>query len=368
MDSLRRSVLRALLAGGAVQLSGCDTVSETPVQRQPSGSGGKPSLLILGGTGFVGPPIVRRAIESGFEVTLFNRGRTNSDLFGDLELLVGDRDGELDSIEREVDAGRTWDAVLDLSGYEAAHVKAAARLLAAAASQYVFVSSIAAYASFREPNEETSPLHSRGGAYGPQKALAEREAEAALPGRVTILRPTYIAGPGDNTDRFTYWPVRVARGGEVFVPGPEDRPIQFVDVRDVAELAVRCVAERLIGPFNVVIPAGSYTMGQFIADCETATAAGASPVWASPEFAESVVMRDNDLPIWTSPLGEQAAFPLVSGERAAANGFVTRPPSETIADTLEWWRSLPEDRRILRAGLSEAREAEVLAEWRRRNA
>jgi 2'-hydroxyisoflavone reductase len=336
----------------------------------PTRSNGKgPSLLILGGTGFVGPPIVRRAIESGFEVTLFNRGRTNSDLFSDLELLVGDRDGELDSLENEVDSGRQWEAVLDLSGYEAAHVAATARLLARAAAQYVFISSVAAYASFSRPNDESSPLHGRGGAYGPQKARAERDAEAAMPGRVTILRPTYIAGPGDNTDRFTYWPVRVARGGDVLVPGPKERPIQFIDVRDVAAFAVQCVAQRLMGSFNLVTPAGSYTMGQLIADSEVVTGVDVNDVWVSPEFAQSKVSRENDLPIWTSPLGEMASFPLISGARAAEHGLVTRAPVDTIKDTLDWWWSLPEERRgTPRAGFPPERESELLAEWRRLNA
>jgi 2'-hydroxyisoflavone reductase len=276
----------------------------------------------------------------------------------------------LDSIEKEVDAGRTWDAIIDLSGYEASQVRATARLLAPAAIQYLFVSSVAAYASFLAPNDETSELHtSRGGAYGPQKARAEREAEAAMPGRVTVLRPTFIAGPGDNTDRFTYWPVRFAQGGEVLVPGPKTRPIQFIDVRDVANFAIHCVAQQLMGAFNAVIPAGSYTMEQLVTDCKAVSGMDATDVWVSPEFAEMHMSRENDFPIWTSQTGELSSFPLVSGVRGVASGLVTRPPRETIADTLEWWRALPDARRAaLRAGLPPDREMELIVAWRRQNA
>lgn len=370
MDTLRRKLLHAALAGGAAQIAGCGNGTGPQVtneRRAPGPLSVERGLLILGGTGFVGPPIVTRVLDAGFAVTLFNRGRTNADLFPDLELLVGDRDGDLDSIAAAVAAGRKWDAVVDLSGFEAAQVAATARLLAPATEQYVFVSTVAAYASFVEPNDEASPVHtSRSGDYGPQKAWAEREAEAAMPGRVTVLRPTYIAGPGDNTDRFTYWPVRTARGGEALVPGPADRPIQFVDVRDVAAFTARSIEQRLVGAYNLVIPAASYTMGGLIADCESATGVDVAEVWVSPEFAERHIRGDGALPIWESPLGDRRSFPLISGARAAATGWATRAPLDTVRDTLQWWQSLGEGRRSnLRAGLEAAREQELLAEWRR---
>jgi 2'-hydroxyisoflavone reductase len=356
--------------GGAVQIAGCGDGAVTQMtseRRAPRPVSTERSVLVLGGTGFVGPPIVRRALDAGFAVTLFNRGRTNAELFPDLELLIGDRDGDLDSLADAVAAKRKWDAVIDLSGYGADHVAATARLLAPAAEQYVFVSSVAVYASFAEPNDEMSPVHtSRSGDYGPQKAWAEREAEAAMPGRVTALRPTYIAGPGDNTDRFTYWPARAARGGEMLVPGPQDRPVQFVDVRDVALLALQAVERRLVGAYNAVIPAGDYTMAGLLGDCEAAARADVVPVWVSPEFAERRIGGENELPIWESPLGRRRSFPLISGARAAAAGWTTRAPLETVRDTLQWWQALPQPRRLgSRAGLTAEREQALLAEWRR---
>lgn len=366
----RRRFLEAIAAASAGLLTACGREEDLQVEdTRPSRRGGESrSLLILGGTGFVGPPIVRRALERGYDVTLFNRGRTNANLFPDLELLVGDRDGDLDSILDAIRGGRGWDAALDLSGYVARHVADSARLLARAVDQYVFVSSVAVYSSFAEPNDEDSPvIGARGGDYGSEKAQAERELLAAIPDRVSILRPTYIAGPGDNTDRFTYWPVRVARGGEMLVPGPPDRPIQFIDVRDVAAFTIACIEERTFGTFNTAIPARSYAMADLIDDSLAASGSGSTPVWVSPEFVRShSIDSDNRLPIWESPLGDRRAFPLISAERAASAGLRTRAPLDTVRDTLDWWSSLGANRRsVMRAGLSPAMESELLAEWRR---
>jgi len=373
MDSLRRRLLQAAILGGLSMQAACDrNIGAQLVPRRNSENGGRRrSVLILGGTGFVGPHVVNRAVDRGFEVTLFNRGRTNSSLFPDLELLIGDRARNLNAIQNEILSGRTWDAVIDLSGYEADHVANTAGILNVATAQYVFISSVAAYASFREPNTETSALHtSTTVGYGPQKAEAERRAAEAMPGRVTLLRPTFIAGPGDSTDRLTYWPARVARGGEMLVPGPMDRPIQFIDVRDVADFTLHCVENSLMGAFNAVIAARSYSMAQLLADCESATEQDAAPVWVSPEFVEDKGIDDEDqLPIWESPLGPRRAFPLISGQKSFEHGMVTRPPAETIRGTMAWWEELPEQRRrSMRAGLQAAREEELLSEWRRLNA
>ena len=373
MNNLRRRLLQAAILGGFLTQTACDrNIGAQLVSQRNSESGGRRrSVLILGGTGFVGPHVVNRAVDRGFEVTLFNRGRTNSSLFPNLELLIGDRARNLNAIQNEVLSGRTWDAVIDLSGYAADHVADTANILSVATAQYVFISSVAAYASFDEPNTETSALHtSTGEGYGPQKAEAERRAAEVMPGRVTLLRPTFIAGPGDSTDRFTYWPIRVARGGEMLVPGPMDRPIQFIDVRDVASFTLRCVENGLMGAFNTAIAARSYTMAQLLADCESATGRNAAPVWVSPEFVEDKRIDNEDqLPIWESPLGPRRAFPLISGQKSFEHGMITRPPAETIRDTMAWWEDLPEQRRrTMRAGLPAARENELLSEWRSVNA
>ena len=325
------------------------------------------SILILGGTGFVGPYVVRRALERGYEVTLFNRGRSNVDLFPELELLIGDRNGQLGAIEDQIRNGRYWGAVIDLSGYDAGNVRDSAQLLKSATDQYVFISSVAAYESFELANDETSPTHrSNSDEYGPQKARAEREIRAAMPDRSTNIRPTFIAGPGDDTDRFTYWPTRASLGGAMLVPGPPDRPIQFIDVRDVANFTIHCVEAALVGNYNAVIPAGAYTMGDLIEDCRAASGAAVDPVWVSPGFIrEQGLEADERMPIWTSPISSRASFPLVSGELAVANGLMTREPIATVRDTLNWWRELPSRNPPgTRAGLSLEVERRLLAEWR----
>lgn len=373
MDSTRRKLLQAAALIGAGQLSACDgrTGAAGRPRRNDDGAGDRPTLLVLGGTGFVGPPIVREAAERGFEVTLFNRGRTNADLFQELELLVGDRDGALDNLEAEIARGRRWGTVVDLSGYQASHVADTAAALEHATDHYLFMSTVSVYASFREANEEDSTtLAQRSADYGPQKARAEREVLARMPAAATILRPAYIVGPGDNTDRFTYWPVRVAQGGDLLVPGPPERPIQFVDVRDLADFVVRCAELRLLGRFNTVIPAGSYSMQELIDDCQTATGTTVAPTWVSPEFvAANALDNGTAFPIWSMPGGEWESLPLTSGERAASQGFVTRPPLETLRDLVSWWRSLPATRQSrMGVGLTRAKEAELLAEWRTRGA
>lgn len=368
MNELRRRLLQSMLLGGAAALSGC----ERQIAGQPGelSSARAPSLLVLGGTGFVGPHVVRTALARGFEVTLFNRGRTAPELFGDLELLIGDRGGNLNAIQDQILQNRRWDAVIDLSGFRASDVAATARLLSVASSHYVFFSTAIVYESYLDPNDETSPLYTSSSSdYGPQKAEAERRAESEMPGRVAILRPTFIGGPGDTTDRLTYWPVRVSRGGEILVPGPQDHPTKFIDVRDVADFAIHCVEEGLVGAYNT-LPENPYPMSQIIADCQTVTGQSVTATWVSPEFVrDNRIDADDGLPIWESPLGEYGAAPLTSGRKAAENGLVTRPPIETIRDTFEWWESLSEGRRNrLRAGLSANREAELLALWHQQSA
>ena len=198
--------------------------------------GGTPlRILLLGGTGFIGPHMVREALRRGHEVTLFNRMRTNSTLFPDLVTLKGDRDNELDALK-----GKRWDVVIDNSGYVPRHVADSARLLSKAAAHYIYISTVSVYASLAEPIDEDSPLGTledesveevNGTTYGPLKALCEQRAAAEFGAdRLTVLRPTYICGPGDHTDRYTYWPVRTWRGGEMLWPGSPSDPIQILSL------------------------------------------------------------------------------------------------------------------------------------------
>jgi 2'-hydroxyisoflavone reductase len=359
MKMSRRSILKAG-AGTALALAAGRLAAEASKER---------TLLILGGTGFIGPHMVRDALGRGHEVELFNRGRTNDDLFPDLQQYIGDRNNKLDALE-----GHEWDAVIDNSGYVPRHVADSARLLADAASQYLFVSSISAYASFSVANDEDSPLATMpdetveevtNETYGPMKALCEkRAADEFGADRVTVIRPTYICGPGDPTDRYTYWPVRTLRGGDMLWPGTPEDPIQIIDARDLAAFVIDCLEKRIVGTYNTVTPAGEFTMGQLQEDCLAATGSDMTPVWVSSDFVRAHgLVEGADLPIWSSPDGAESKAALVSGKRAFAKGLTNRPTVETARDTVRWWSTLPAERTAsLRAGLSPEREAGLLAE------
>ncbi|HSY08620.1 MAG TPA: NAD-dependent epimerase/dehydratase family protein [Steroidobacteraceae bacterium] len=332
-------------------------------------------ILILGGTRFIGIHLTELAVARGHIVTLFNRGETNPQLFPNLEKLRGDRNGQLDALR-----GRKWDSVIDDSGFVPRHVRLSAQLLAPNVRQYVFVSSVSVYASFAMPPDEGSPvgkLADEGvekvdeNTYGPLKALCEQAAETALPGRVTVLRPGYIVGPNDNSDRFTYWPARAARGGEMLAPdGPGD-PIQFIDVRDLARFTLDAVEHNVVGTFNLVSPPGRFTMGDLLSasiGCANSLAKPVMPpraVWVPAEFMQQHgVVLETDMPIWSDPTGADAAFAKVSVARALQAGLSVRGIDKTVCDTLAWQLQRPEPERLqLKAGIDTARERAVLVAW-----
>ncbi len=344
-------------------------------------SGPVKSLLVLGGTRFLGPAVVDAALAAGLTVTLFNRGKSNPDAYPDLETLIGDRDPDKDAGLRALE-GRQWDAVLDTSGYFPRHVRASAELLAPNVGQYVFVSSISAYATHDNPgDDETAPtatledptVETMGDQfqhYGGLKALCERTAEEVMPGRVANVRPGYIVGPNDPTDRFTYWPWRVAQGGEVLAPGAPGDPIQIIDVRDLGQWMVKLVTDRTMGLFNAVGPQTPSTMGELLDACKKASNSDARFTWAPTEFlktkadeAEKAGQGPPPLPIWAPPSGESAGFHQYSNARALEAGLTFRPIEQTTADTLEWFRSLPEERTTqLRSGLPPEVEKALLTE------
>jgi 2'-hydroxyisoflavone reductase len=370
MNKQRRRLMQGgLLASAAFAAGGMPRTMAAPTE---AGSGTTPlRILILGGTGFIGPHMVREALRRGHEVELFNRGRSNDDLFPDLKTYIGDRDNKLDAL-----AGHEWNAVVDNSGYVPRHVADSAALLADAASQYLYVSSISAYASFDTVNDEDSPLATmpdetleevRPETYGPMKALCEQRAAAGFGAdRVTIIRPTYICGPGDRTDRYTYWPVRTLRGGDMLWPGTPADPIQIIDVRDLAVFIVDCLEQDVTGTYNTVTPPGSFTMGELLADSVAVTDARVTPVWVDAEFLRGEGLLDSgEIPIWTPTEGPYGKAALVSGDRAFAAGLRNRPTRETARDTLDWWKTLPAERTAeLKAGLTAEREAALLAKWR----
>jgi len=325
-------------------------------------------ILILGGTGFIGPHQVRYAIARGHTLTLFNRGRTNADLFPEVERLVGDRDDDLTALETG-----EWDVVIDNSASIPRWVRQSAGMLADRAEHYLYVSSISAYASFAKPGlDEDDPVATTddptveeitGATYGPLKALCEDEARRAFPDRATIVRPGLIVGPGDPTDRFTYWPVRVARGGEVLAPGTPEDLMQVIDARDLTEWMVRMVEERVSGTFNAT---GHPTpMGEALEQVREGTGSNATFTWADADFlAEQNVRSWSDMPAWVPPRDGFEGFGSVSIQRALDQGLEFRPLADTARDTVGWWRVLPAERRESpHAGLDADREAEVLAAW-----
>jgi len=329
----------------------------------------KKTLLILGGTKFLGPAVVEAAKASGWTITLFNRGKTNPGLFPDLEKLQGDRLSDLKSLE-----GRTWDAVVDTSGYFPREVRDSAGLLGKqGAKQYVYISSISAYKDLAKPGiDETAPLavladptieNVSNGSYGGLKALCEQAAETAMPGNVTNIRPGLIVGPDDPTDRYTYWPVRIARGGEVLAPNTPADPVEFIDVRDLGIWIVKMIDTRTMGVFNAT--SAPIKVGDMLDSCKSASGSDARFTWADSAFLEAQkVAAWSDLPVWTPPVGEDAGAGLVSNARAVAKGLTFRPIKVTAKDTLDWWKALPKERtEKLKAGLTPERETAVLAAW-----
>jgi len=377
MSNNRRDFIKGSLLGGAAIAAG--TVPGVTTAAEQEKTQKVLHILVLGGTGFIGPHMVREALRRGHSVTLFNRGRTNAGLFPDLETIIGDRGGDLAGLK-----DRRWDAVIDNSGYVPRHVQNSAATLAGNIGQYLYVSSISAYASFAQPNDENSRLATiedesvevvTGETYGPLKVLCERRAQAENDAdRLTILRPTYICGPGDHTDRFSYWAVRTAKGGEMLLPGEPDYPLQIIDVRDLANFTIDCLDQRTAGIYNMVTPVGSFTIGNVLEDSQAVSATSVDPVWVDEAFAveaaeNSTTQNWGMFPIWHSLSGDYAAMSSISGQRAKAAGLHNRPVRETIRDLLAWWNTLPEDRTArMKAGMTAEQEADLIALWKKRNA
>ena len=375
----RRELLRlGAMAGVSSILGRALGAAEIASSRAGAPAGGQSlRILILGGTGFTGPHQVRYALARGHQVTLFNRGRHPQGWPAAVEELVGDRDtGDLKAL-----GGREWDVCIDNPTSLPFWVRDAGRVLAGKVKHYVFISTISAFADTSKPGmDETAPvaaytgpdamaetratLQANLGLYGPLKARCEQEAEKRFPGRTTIIRPTLIVGPGDETDRFTYWPVRVSRGGEMLAPPAAD-PVQIIDARDLAEWTIRLAEERRLGTFNAAGPGHELKVDAMLQGIRSVTTADVSFVFADAAFLESQhVAMWSDLPAWVPGSGETAGFARVSNARAVQAGLTFRPLATTAADTLAWFKGQPEARRAkLRAGLSAEREAAALQAW-----
>ena len=359
--STRRRFLQGSLAAAAMTLAAPRRSSATPSRPK--------KILILGGTAFLGPALVAAARAHGHTLTLFNRGKTNPGRFTDLEQLHGDRDGHLEALRN-----RKWDVVIDDSGYVPRLVRDSATLLGPNVDHYIFISTVSVYADLSKPIDESSPLATlkeptekvSGGSYGALKALCEQEAEKAMPGRVTVVRPGLIVGPDDPSDRYTYWPARLARGGEVMAPGQPDDPVLYIDVRDLANWVVfSLVDKRIFGTFNALGPAATLGMGALLEGIRKGVGGDGRLTWVDNDFlAKHDVHPWMDMPVWVPPVGEDAFMGRISRARAVKAGLTFRPIADTARDTLAWWNTLPEERRAKpHAGLTPEREKATLAAW-----
>ena len=391
MSQNRRTFLKtaAAAAGGMAALGPDAASAATPLAARTAGvarAAAPKRILILGGTGFTGPYQVRYAVERGHEVTVFNRGRRQAELPAEVEQQRGDRNtGDYASLE-----GRTWDVVIDNPTSLPFWARDAASLLQDAADRYIFISTISVYADMSRPGmDEDAPLAvyegqdplaetmetfraNVGQLYGPLKAESERQAQKYFDGRTAVVRPGLIVGPGDESDRFTYWPVRIARGGDVLAPGDPTDPVQLIDARDLAEWVIRLAEDGTTGVFNATGPRSPLSIAEMLHGIR-ASQPGDNEirfVWAPAEFLqEQNVAPWGHMPVWLPPTGETAGAGLLSIERAVRAGLTFRPLATTAADTLAWFRALPAERQAqLRAGIAAEREAEVVAALRGRSA
>jgi 2'-hydroxyisoflavone reductase len=373
---------RRQLLGASAALTASHSLSKVKLAHaqstQSSEKTVKPlSILILGGTGFTGPHQVRYAVNRGHKVTVFNRGRRAKagDWPQGVEELTGDRDtNDYASLN-----GRQWDVCIDNPTTLPHWVRDAAAVLKGNVKQYVFISTISVYTDSSKPNtDETAPREKYTGMdvmaetnatlkanmrlYGPLKAASEDEAHRQFRGMTTVIRPGLIVGPGDETDRFTYWPARLAKGGDVLVP-PSADPVQFIDARDLAEWTIRMAEARTFGDFNGHGPAGVLTAGQMLTTIREAIGSNAVFKVATAKFlAEQKVNMWSDMPVWVPGEGETAGFHRRSNAKSIAASLSFRPLTVTAKDTLAWWQSQSETRRNApKAGIKPEREVEVLA-------
>jgi 2'-hydroxyisoflavone reductase len=391
MSASRRTFLkRSAALAGAV---GLDSLAGRPLEATPAPAR-KPrdvapapaplSILVIGGTGFTGPEQVAYALERGHRVTVINRNRTRPDFFkgkGRVEQLVGDLNADMSALK-----GRTFDAVLDIPTTAPFWVRNVAQYMKGRTKHYTFISTISVYADDEKPGaDETAPTAPmpadvdpftadpamRGRHYGQLKAYSERYVRETYADSL-IIRPGLIVGPLDPSDRFTYWPARIGRGGEVMAPGSPTDPVQFIDARDLAEWTIRMIEARETGTYNATGPDKPLTVAEMLYGIKAVTTAGAQFTWVPADFlAQQNVRGWRDMPVWVSRTPDNAGFATRSVAKAVAKGLTFRPLAATAKDTLDWARTrTAEQQKALAegrvAGLSAAREAEVLAAWRAR--
>lgn len=332
-------------------------------------------ILILGGSGFTGPFQVKYALSRGHKITTFNRGKSHpGELPNEVEQLIGDRNGNLDALKN-----RRWDVVIDNPTMLPAWVRDAAQVLKGNVGRYVFTSTISVYGEVKTGVDESAPTEKYEGAdpyketveavkasgfrnYGSLKALSEKEAEKWFPGKTLVVRPGLIVGPRDETDRFTYWPVRIDRGGEALAPGTPNDPVQFIDGRDLAEWTIRMVENGATGIYNATGPAKSLGIGAMLDGIKDALKSNAKFTWVTEDFLTNAKISPwSDMPVWT---GRDSGLARTSIDKALAKGLTFRPLADTVRDTLAWFKSQSQDRQsAMKAGLTSDREKVTLAAW-----
>ena len=406
---------RQFIASCAAALAGVSLLPRGHCAGESATKAGKSlRILILGGTGFLGPACTESALVRGHSVTHFNSGRTEerrreagrpSVVPSGVEQLYGNRDPNKTADDRRAEGkagapkdpnspkglsqlvGKKWDAVIDTSGYFPRMVKASAELLGPNVRQYVFISTISVYKDTNIPNFDetaavraledptTEDLGKDFANFGGGKALCEKAAEAAMPGRVTNIRPGFIVGPRDTSGRFVYWPVRASLAGEMIIPGAPDDPIQLIDVRDLSDWVIHCIENNIVGVFNATGPAKKLSMKAMVEGVRAGVGSRVSFVWVENDFLTAQGIREGQFPLYEPPVGETAGFHQCNISRALAKGLKFRDMSGTAEVTFEWYQSLPADLQarvapqFARSGNEVAwleREKRLLAAWRER--
>ncbi len=387
MPTDRRKFLKlTAAAGGALALGSLDgfgwpkSAGAAPVERAE-----KPlNILILGGTGFTGPEQVEYAIQRGHSVTLLNRNKTRPDFFkGKVDQLIGDLNDDVSALK-----GKKFDVVIDNPTTLPAWVRNVAQYMKGNTGHYIFISTVSAYANDKNTWADESdalaqlpagldpyavPAADARRNYGPLKAFSEKEVEKHYPGINTIIRPGLIVGPLDVSDRFTYWPYRIDKGGEVLAPGDGNDPVQIIDSRDIAEWTIRMAENKTFGTFNATGPTKPYTMSEMLTGIKTAVGSNATFTWVPAEFLRSQKVRAwsglDSMPVWTKDTPDNGAFSRRKIDKAIAAGLTFRPLAVTARETLAWNKTRPAaDLQTLaegrKAGISAQRESEVLAAWK----
>lgn len=329
-------------------------------------------ILIIGGTRFYGRAFTELALKNGHRVTLFHRGQSNPDIFPEAQRILGDRATDLEKL-----GDAHWDAVLDTCGQLPRHVRDAAEYLKNRVNHYVYVSSISAYvdgpeigkdetAELQQLPEGENPDEFKLENYGALKVLCERAAEETMPARTTLVRPGLIVGPHDATNRFTYWPVRVSKGGDVLVPGDGTMPCQIIDARDLAAFTLNLIENRIMGIFNATGPDKPLALQEILETSKTVSGSDANFIYTDEAWLqEKEVGAWMEMPLWI-PDEAGKALMQVSIQHGLANGLKFRSLEETIRDTLAWYNDIKGDEKDWPAGMKSEKENTLLAEYKAR--